>query len=62
MAVGSTLVLWSAGTPGLGRQRRYAMIHLAGGVILFAGITGHHRSDRRRRFHAHAGRIRLRTG
>ncbi len=42
MAVGSTLVLWSAGTPGAwAASRRYVMVHLAGGVILFAGVTGH---------------------
>jgi multicomponent Na+:H+ antiporter subunit D len=41
MAVGSTLVLWSAGTPtARAASMRYAMIHLAGGVILFAGVTG----------------------
>ncbi|MDP1981926.1 MAG: Na(+)/H(+) antiporter subunit D [Sulfuritalea sp.] len=41
MAVGSTLVIWSAGTPGAwAASRRYVAIHLAGGVILFAGITG----------------------
>jgi multicomponent Na+:H+ antiporter subunit D len=42
MAVGSTLVLWSAGSDAAYRAaRRYLMIHLAGGVVLFAGITGH---------------------
>lgn len=42
MAVGSTLVLWSAATPGAwAASRRYVAVHLAGGVILFAGITGH---------------------
>jgi multicomponent Na+:H+ antiporter subunit D len=41
MAVGSTLVLWSAGTPAAwAASRRYVAIHLAGGVILFAGIAG----------------------
>jgi multicomponent Na+:H+ antiporter subunit D len=41
MAVGSTLVIWSAGTPGAwAASRRYVAIHLAGGVILFAGVTG----------------------
>lgn len=41
MAVGSTLVLWAAGTPSArAASMRYAMIHLAGGVILFAGVTG----------------------
>jgi multicomponent Na+:H+ antiporter subunit D len=42
MAIGSTLVLWSAGTPASYRASlRYLMIHLAGGVLLFAGVTGH---------------------
>lgn len=42
MAVGSTLVLWSAGTASAwAASRRYVMIHLLGGVILFAGVTGH---------------------
>ncbi len=42
MAVGSTLVLWSAGTrPAYLAAQRYLMIHLLGGVILFAGVTGH---------------------
>lgn len=42
MAVGSTLVLWSSGTPAAwAASKRYAMIHLAGGVILFAGVAGH---------------------
>ena len=42
MAIGSTLVIWSAGTK---RSRaasfRYLMIHLLGGVLLMAGIAGH---------------------
>ncbi|MFN0164070.1 MAG: Na(+)/H(+) antiporter subunit D [Burkholderiales bacterium] len=42
MAVGSTLVLWSSGTSQAWQaSRRYALIHLLGGVVLFAGITGH---------------------
>lgn len=42
MALASTLVLWSAGTPRAYRSaRRYLSVHLLGGVILFAGITGH---------------------
>lgn len=42
MAVGSTLIIWSTGTPAAwAASRRYLAIHLAGGVILFAGITGH---------------------
>jgi multicomponent Na+:H+ antiporter subunit D len=42
MAVGSTLVLWSANTKAAwAASVRYAMVHLGGGVILFAGVTGH---------------------
>jgi multicomponent Na+:H+ antiporter subunit D len=42
MAIGSTLVLWSAATPRSYRASlRYLMIHLLGGVLLFAGISGH---------------------
>ena len=42
MAVGSTLVIWSAGTrTSYAASLRYVMIHLLGGVILFAGIGGH---------------------
>jgi multicomponent Na+:H+ antiporter subunit D len=42
MAVGSTLVLWSQGTEAAYRAaKRYLMIHLLGGVVLFAGVTGH---------------------
>lgn len=42
MAIGSTLVIWSANTRlAWSASLRYAMIHLAGGVILFAGVTGH---------------------
>lgn len=42
MAVGSTLILWSAGTAAAwAASRRYIMIHLLGGVILFAGVGGH---------------------
>jgi multicomponent Na+:H+ antiporter subunit D len=40
MAVGSTLVLWSA--PGArAASFRYLMIHLAGGVLLMGGIAAH---------------------
>ena len=40
MAVGSTLVLWSANTKAAwAASLRYAMVHLGGGVILFAGVT-----------------------
>ena len=42
MAVGSTLVIWSAGTKASYRaSMRYAMIHLLGGVVLMAGVVGH---------------------
>ncbi len=42
MAIGSTLVIWSAGTPAAYRASlRYLMIHLLGGVLLMAGIAGH---------------------
>ena len=42
MALGSTLVIWSAGTPAAYRASlRYIMIHLLGGVLLMAGIAGH---------------------
>jgi multicomponent Na+:H+ antiporter subunit D len=42
MAVGSTLVLWSSGSAESYRASlRYLMIHLLGGVILFAGVAGH---------------------
>jgi multicomponent Na+:H+ antiporter subunit D len=42
MAIGSTLVIWSAGTrASYAASLRYLMIHLLGGVVLFAGITGH---------------------
>ena len=42
MAIGSTLVLWSNATQDSYRAaRRYLMIHLLGGVVLFAGVAGH---------------------
>ncbi len=42
MAIGSTLVLWSAKTPASYRaSTRYLMVHLLGGVVLLAGIAGH---------------------
>ncbi len=41
MAIGSTLVLWSAGSGAYRSARRYLMVHLLGGVLLMAGITGH---------------------
>ncbi|MBI4204462.1 MAG: Na(+)/H(+) antiporter subunit D [Betaproteobacteria bacterium] len=42
MAIGSTLVVWSAGGRSAYRASlRYLMIHLLGGVLLMAGIAGH---------------------
>ncbi len=42
MALGSTLVIWSAGTPGARKAGfRYLLIHLLGGVILMVGIVAH---------------------
>ncbi|MBX3717480.1 MAG: Na(+)/H(+) antiporter subunit D [Burkholderiales bacterium] len=41
MAVGSTLVLWSAGPQAFAASRRYLAMHLLGGVLLMAGIAGH---------------------
>jgi multicomponent Na+:H+ antiporter subunit D len=42
MAIGSTLVLWSAASAGAYRaSMRYLMVHLFGGMLLFAGIAGH---------------------
>ncbi len=42
MAIGSTLILWSAGTtPAYRASLRYLMIHLLGGVLLLVGIAGH---------------------
>ena len=53
MAVGSTLVLWSAGTPtAWAASRRYVAVHLAGGVILFGGVAGQIASTGDASFHA----------
>lgn len=42
MAVGSTLVLWSAGSGAAYRASiRYIMIHLLGGTLLLIGVAGH---------------------
>jgi multicomponent Na+:H+ antiporter subunit D len=42
MALGSTLVIWCAGTASAYRaSMRYMAIHLLGGVLLFAGLAGH---------------------
>jgi len=40
MAIGSTLIIWSAGGAGFSAGLRYAVIHFLGGVILMAGIAG----------------------
>ena len=63
MAVGSTLVIWSAGTKASYRaSMRYAMIHLLGGVVLMAGVVGARRRDRLDGVRAHSRSIRRRTG
>ncbi|MFO1364255.1 MAG: Na(+)/H(+) antiporter subunit D [Burkholderiales bacterium] len=42
MAIGSTLVLWSAATPAAYRaSMRYLMVHLCGGMLLFIGVAAH---------------------
>ncbi|MCB1959652.1 MAG: Na(+)/H(+) antiporter subunit D [Rhodocyclaceae bacterium] len=41
MAVGSTLVIWAGGAGARAASMRYLMVHLFGGVVLMAGITGH---------------------
>ncbi len=41
MAVCSTLIIWMAGAGARGAGQRYIVIHLFGGVLLMAGITGH---------------------
>lgn len=42
MAVGSTVVVWSAGTPSAYRSSmRYLLMHLFGGVVLLFGIAAH---------------------
>jgi multicomponent Na+:H+ antiporter subunit D len=41
MAIGSTLVIWSVATPASYRASlRYLMVHLFGGMLLFAGVAG----------------------
>ena len=40
MAIGSTMVVWSAGPTARNAGLRYAAIHFLGGVILMAGIAG----------------------
>lgn len=42
MALGSTAVVWAAGTDSAYKaSMRYLLVHLLGGVILMAGITAH---------------------
>jgi multicomponent Na+:H+ antiporter subunit D len=41
MAVCSTLVIWLAGKDARTAGQRYIVVHLLGGVLLMAGITGH---------------------
>jgi len=42
MAIGSTLVIWSAGTlEARSASFRYLMVHLLGGVLLMSGVAGH---------------------
>jgi multicomponent Na+:H+ antiporter subunit D len=40
MAIGSTIVVLSAGKSALGSGLRYAAIHMLGGVLLMAGVAG----------------------
>ena len=55
MAIGSTLVIWSAGGEAARRAgMRYVMIHLLGGVVLMAGIIGHAGETGSLAFHAMA--------
>ncbi|MBK8264406.1 MAG: Na(+)/H(+) antiporter subunit D [Nannocystis sp.] len=42
MAIGSTIVVWSGGTPEAAKAgQRYVAVHLVGGVVLMAGILAH---------------------
>ncbi len=42
MAIGSTLVIWSRANAASGHAaQRYLLVHMLGGVLLFAGIVGH---------------------
>ena len=55
MAIGSTLVIWSAGGEAARRAgMRYVMVHLLGGVVLMAGIIGHAGETGSLAFHAMA--------
>jgi multicomponent Na+:H+ antiporter subunit D len=41
MAIGSTLVIWSAATPAAyAASMRYLMVHLFGGMLLLVGVAG----------------------
>jgi multicomponent Na+:H+ antiporter subunit D len=40
MALGSTMIIWSAGAEARGAGFRYLLIHLLGGVLLMIGIAG----------------------
>jgi multicomponent Na+:H+ antiporter subunit D len=40
MAIASTVIVWSGGSTARTAGLRYASIHLLGGVVLMAGITG----------------------
>ena len=52
MAVASTLVIWASGEGAAGPGRRYIVIHLLGGVLLMAGITGEIVTTGNTAFHA----------
>ena len=53
MAIGSTLVIWSAGTQAAYRaSRRYLMIHLLGGTLLLIGVAGYLLETGNASFHA----------
>lgn len=41
MAIGSTLVVLTAGGKALAAGLRYGIVHLLGGVVLMAGVAGH---------------------
>jgi multicomponent Na+:H+ antiporter subunit D len=40
MAIGSTIVIWATGASAFAAGKRYAIIHIFGGVVLMAGIAG----------------------
>ncbi|MCG8690485.1 MAG: Na(+)/H(+) antiporter subunit D [Minwuiales bacterium] len=42
MAIGSTVVIWAAGTASAyAASMRYALVHIFGGVVLMVGVVGH---------------------